>query len=135
MKRTLVLTSVALLFATPSFAGETSNRWSSGYENGTSKVRVNNVRAEHGQFTRETLNIKIDAVTDEGGTATVNMQFDNNGVRGGGFATTNQVDPYINFGKSSNVETGGFTDLTKVKVVTDTEFGSTYTEHSLTTDW
>lgn len=135
MKRTLVLTSAALLFATPAFAGSTANRWTNGHESGTSRVKVDNVRVESGQFTRETLNVKIDATTDEGGTATVTGQFNSDGITGNAFATTNQVDPYIMYSSTSNLETGEFTDVTAVDAFTKTDFGSTYYEHRLDSNW
>ena len=135
MKNLSLAILVSLLVAPSAFAGSAGNRWTNGYETGTSNVKVDNYRVETGEFTRETLNVKIDATTDQGGTATVTAQFDDEGIKGNAFATTNQVDPYVIYGRSYNLETGAFTDATKVNVLTETEFGSTFYDHTLTTDW
>ena len=127
---------VASLVAAPAFAGTTTNTWTNGTERGTTKVRVNNVRVESGDFERYTENLKIDAVTEPGGRAAANIQFNGSSFTGNGTASINNgVDPYVNAGRSYNLETGAFTDITTTKVNQNTESFNRVRSHSLDTSF
>ena len=125
---------VASLVAAPAFAGTTTNTWRNGTERGTTKVRVNNVRVENGEFHRLTENLKIDAVTEPGGFAQSNIQFNGSQFTGSGVANINNgVDPYVNAGRSLNIENGSFSDITTTQIDQNTTTFDRVRSHSLDT--
>ena len=124
----IVIASVAS--AGSAFAGTTTNTITNGWETGTRNVEVDNVRVETGDYINKNMNMKIDSVTD-GGTATSTLKFDGTKFTGTGFATTGNVDPWVNGGFVDNIETGSFSDITKTSVVESVEFGNTSIEYKL----
>lgn len=132
----LFATVATSLVAPAAFAGTTTNTWTNGTSTGTQKVRVNNVRVEAGDFHRETQNLKIDAVTEPGGFAQSNINFNGGSFTGGGVANINNgVDPYVNAGYSKNIETGSFSDITTTKVNQNSTSFDRIRSHSLDTSF
>jgi ABC-type glycerol-3-phosphate transport system substrate-binding protein len=115
-------------------AGTTTNTWTNGTERTHSTVKVDNIRVEAGNFTRETQNLKIDAVTEPGGFAQANINFNGTSLTGSGVANINNgVDPYVNSGFSRNVETGTLSDITTTKIQQSTDKFDNVRTHSLDT--
>ena len=133
--QSLVLATVSatiLLPASAAFAGTTTNRVTTGWEHGTRKVKVDNVRVEAGAFDNSSINVKLDAVTDVGGRAQSNLQYNNGHIKASGSASINNgQDPFINFSEVKTFETGNFTDISNTKVIENTTFGSDFIEYRL----
>lgn len=131
--RTIALTAALSLVAAPAIAGSTSNTIINGWERGSRKTNITNVRREHGQFNGETYNVKIDAVGERAGT---NIRFDGKKFTGSGFAT-NVVnpDPFVNAGTVSYTESGSFSDVTNVNITEKAQFGNDSIQYVLDTNF
>ena len=129
----IVIASVATLaLAAPAFAGEASNRITTGWERGTSELKVDNVRTEAGTFYSEEFNIKIDAVGENAGTR---IHFDGSKFIGSGFANNiENPDPFVNAGTALNITEGSYTEVTALELTEHADFYESFIEYKLITD-